>query len=83
MHARVDMGSRERADMNLESQAISARVTKQLVTIFSKACDKAFYAIYGIDVNDDVPNHNGRLSADHFFRSAILSKSWCKYQTGF
>ena len=40
MHARADMGSRERADMDLESRAISARVTKQIVTIFSKACDK-------------------------------------------
>ena len=39
MHARADMGSRERADMDLESRAISARVTKQIVTIFSKACD--------------------------------------------
>ena len=39
MHARADMGSRKRAVMNLESRAISARVTKQIVTIFSKACD--------------------------------------------
>ena len=43
MHARADMGSRERADMDLESRAISARVTKQIVTIFSKACDKPIY----------------------------------------
>ena len=34
------MGSRERAYMDLESQAISARVTKQIVTFFIKACDK-------------------------------------------
>ena len=40
MHARADMGSRERDDIDLESRAISARVTKQIVTIFSKACDK-------------------------------------------
>ena len=40
MHARADMGSCKRADMDLESRAISARVTKQIVTIFSKVCDK-------------------------------------------
>ena len=32
------MGSRERAVMCLVSQAVSARVTKHFVTIFSKAC---------------------------------------------
>ena len=37
------MGSRKRADMDLESRAISARVTKQIVTIFSKACDNSNY----------------------------------------
>ena len=31
MHARADMGSRKRAVMNLESRAISARVTKLLL----------------------------------------------------
>ena len=45
MHARADMGSRERADMDLESRAISARVTKQIVSIFSKACDNAVYCM--------------------------------------
>ena len=45
MHARADMGSRERADMDLESRAISARVTKQIVTIFSKACDNIKYSL--------------------------------------
>ena len=40
MHVRADMGSRERAGMNLESQAVSAWVTKQSVTISSKTCDK-------------------------------------------
>ena len=29
--------------MGFESQAISARVTKQIVTIFSKTCDNSFY----------------------------------------
>ena len=29
--------------MGFESQAISARVTKQIVTILSKTCDKIFY----------------------------------------
>ena len=29
--------------MGFESRAISARVTKQIVTIFSKTCDKTFY----------------------------------------
>ena len=32
MHARADYG--------FESRTISARVTKQIVTIFSKTCDK-------------------------------------------
>ena len=36
VHARADIGSRERAIMGLESQAVSARVTKHFVTIFSK-----------------------------------------------
>ena len=38
-----DMGSREWADMDLESRAISALVTKQIVTIYSKACDNYKY----------------------------------------
>ena len=29
--------------MGFESRAISARVTKQIVTIFSKTCDDKFY----------------------------------------
>ena len=29
--------------MGFESRAISARVTKQIVTIFSKTCDKTLY----------------------------------------
>ena len=49
MHARADMGSRKRADMDLESRAISARVTKQIVTIFSKACgNKRYYLKYAV-----------------------------------
>ena len=43
MHARAEIGSRERADMDFESRAISAQVTKQIVTIFSKACNKCIY----------------------------------------
>ena len=31
--------------MGFESRAISARVTKQVVTIFSKTCDKSGYHI--------------------------------------
>ena len=33
MHSRADIGSRERAVMGLESQAVSARVAKHFVTI--------------------------------------------------
>ena len=36
MRASADMGSRERANMDLESRAISVRVTKQIVTILVK-----------------------------------------------
>ena len=32
------MGSRERAVLVLETRAVSARVTKHFVTIFSKTC---------------------------------------------
>ena len=32
--------------MAFESRAISARVTKQIVTIFSKTCDNTFYYIF-------------------------------------
>ena len=38
VHVRADMGSREQAVMGLVSQAVSARVTKHFVTIFSNAC---------------------------------------------
>ena len=50
LRQRVEMDSREGrygckrgpiwADSDLESRAISARVTKHIVTIFNKACDK-------------------------------------------
>ena len=39
MHAKADMGSHEQADMGLLSRAVSARVTKHVVTIFSKTCN--------------------------------------------
>ena len=39
IYLRANMGSRERAVMGLESQAISARVTEHFVTIFSKTCN--------------------------------------------
>ena len=32
--------------MGFESRAISALVTKQIVTIFSKTCDKYSYSMY-------------------------------------
>ena len=38
-----DMSSREWADMGLESQAVSARVTKHFVTVFSKTCNNTKY----------------------------------------
>ena len=34
--------------MGFESRAISARVTKQIVTIFSKTCDKPCYNLAAI-----------------------------------
>ena len=34
--------------MGFESRAISARVTKQIVTIFSKTCDKRFYCTFQV-----------------------------------
>ena len=39
VHVRADMGSLERAVMGFESRAVSARVTKHIVTIFSKTCN--------------------------------------------
>ena len=39
VHVKADMGSREGTVMGLESQAVSARVTKHFVTIFSKTCN--------------------------------------------
>ena len=38
-HIRADIGSCERANMGLESRAVSARVTKHFVTFFSKTCN--------------------------------------------
>ena len=32
--------------MGFESRAISARVTKQIVTIFSKTCDNCIYCAF-------------------------------------
>ena len=37
--------------MVFESLAISARVTKQIVTIFSKTCDNALYCRADVTVN--------------------------------
>ena len=37
------MGSCELAVMGLESQAVTARVTKHFVTIFSETCNKISY----------------------------------------
>ena len=42
-HARADMDSRERADIAFASRAISARVTEQIVTIYSKTCYNKYY----------------------------------------
>ena len=39
VHMRANVGSHERTVMALESQAISAQVTKYFVTIFSKTCN--------------------------------------------
>ena len=36
------MGLSERAEMGFESLAVSARVTKHFVIIFSKTCNKYF-----------------------------------------
>ena len=36
VHTWVDMGSHSRSFMDLESQTVSARVTKNFVTLFSK-----------------------------------------------
>ena len=46
----VDMGSCERAVMGLELRAVSARVTKHFVIIFSLTCNNTKY-ICGIRVN--------------------------------
>ena len=40
MHARADMGTFEQAVIDLESQAVSARVTYHFVTVFIKTCNK-------------------------------------------
>ena len=37
------MGSREQAVMGLESHALSTRVTKHFVTIYSKTCNNKNY----------------------------------------
>ena len=36
------MGACEQAVMDFESQSVSARVTKNVVTVFSKTCNKYF-----------------------------------------
>ena len=43
VHVWADMGSHERAVMALESRAVSVRVTKHFVTIYSKTCNKLIY----------------------------------------
>ena len=42
---RANMGSREWVVMGLKSRAVSARVTKHLVTMFSKTCNKYEFRI--------------------------------------
>ena len=46
-HARAEIGPRERAAMGLGSRAVSARVTKHFVTIFSKRSNKRQYSDKG------------------------------------
>ena len=36
--------------MGFESRAISVRVTKQIVTIFSKTCDKAISSVVKVPI---------------------------------
>ena len=44
---RADIGSSERAVMGLASPAVSARITKHFVTIFSKTCNNLTKPIKG------------------------------------
>ena len=60
------MGSRERAIMGLELRAISACVTKLIVTIYSKTCNKLIYHIF--------------TTKDVLFTCAIQARVSCMYQ---
>ena len=51
------MGSREQADMDFKSRAISAQETKQIVTVFSKECDK----IISYMLSDDLQRFLGEI----------------------
>ena len=41
VHERSDIDVHEHSAMDLDSRAVSERVTKQIVTIFSKTCKKS------------------------------------------
>ena len=43
VHVRADMGSCERSDIGMESQSVSAPVTKHFVTILNKTCNNRLY----------------------------------------
>ena len=43
VHARDEMGPLERVVTGLESQAVSARVTKQRITVSNRTCDNIVY----------------------------------------
>ena len=58
------MDVHEQSAMGLDSRAVSDRVTKQIVTIFSKTCNNRFYCTLRDDVIIMI-NHNNCYWNDH------------------
>ena len=52
LHMRAVIGSCGRTVMGLASQAVSARITKHFVTIFSKACNNSISHWWFTDFGD-------------------------------
>ena len=63
MHEWSDMNVHEESAMGLDSRAVSDQVTKQIVTTFSKTCNKGTYTSFGY--KNLVKFHNCLFTLEH------------------
>ena len=75
MHVRVNIDSCEQAIMGLELRAVSARVTKHFVTIFSKTCNNNSNNNFFVKLSLYNMVH---LKHDPFLWTPNIALSWVK-----